>query len=59
MGDKRNQTTPRTPAPREKVSERKLQDREGQANGRDGIKPKDAEPDYGPPDPDDPQRSGT
>ena len=25
----------------------------------DGIKPKDADPDYGPPDPNDPQRSGT
>ena len=26
---------------------------------RDGIKPKEADPNYGPPDPEDPQRSGT
>jgi hypothetical protein len=26
---------------------------------RDGIKPREADPNYGPPDPEDPQRSGT
>jgi hypothetical protein len=59
MEDKRNKTDLRTPAPREKVPEKKPRDGEGQSARGDGIRPKDADADYGPPDPDDPQRSGT
>jgi len=44
---------------RERAPERKRQERGGRVDKPDGIKPKDADPDYGPPDPDDPQRSGT
>lgn len=59
MGDNRNKTDRHAPAPREKVPDRTPHEGKGRADNRDGIRPKDADADYGPPDPDDPQRSGT
>lgn len=53
---KEDQAARRSEAPHHKAPEKTPWDKK---DTRDGIKPKDADPNYGPPDPDDPQRSGT
>lgn len=56
---KQDQADRRPPEPDGKAPE-KTPRRDGPVRDkRDGIKPRDADPNYGPPDPDDPQRSGT
>jgi hypothetical protein len=47
------------PVPYEQTRVGTRQDVEDGEDMPEGIKPRDADPDYGPPDPDDPQRSGT
>lgn len=59
MTDKPNPTKPRPPAPRERAPRRTPQNRDKPADQHDRIQPPPAPRDYEPPDPDDPQRSGT
>ncbi len=55
-GTQKQDQADRRSAPHHKAPEKTPWDKK---DTRDGIKPKDADPNYGPPDPDVPQRSGT
>lgn len=61
MAGTQKQTQPdrRLPTPRAKGGGPAAHDHGRKRDKGEGLKPKDADPDYGPPDPNDPQRSGT
>jgi hypothetical protein len=56
---KQDQADRQAPGPRGKAPSKTPRPDGSKGDLRDGIKPRDADPNYGPPDPDDPQRSGT
>lgn len=56
---KQDQAKRRPDTARDKAPDPTAHDDGHKRDRGDGIKPKDADPDYGPPDPNDPQRSGT
>lgn len=56
---KQDQANRRSQTPHDEAPGKAPRDEGYKRDRGDGIKPKDADPNYGPPDPDDPQRSGT